>query len=126
MIQTDEDDCSVADPTFFGDPNATVASPLGPRTSFRCHEFGVQCDDDPEPRAFGVRTGCRSREDSPFMPSVASYVRFLVALKPAPGQVAVTAMFGAFSNPADKRWGTPGYSAAVNDHAAAQCGAAAP
>ncbi|MBK7195154.1 MAG: hypothetical protein IPH80_21960 [Myxococcales bacterium] len=94
VIQTDEDDCSVADPTFFGDPNATVASPLGPRTSFRCHEFGVQCDDDPEPRAFGVRTGCRSREDSPFMPSVASYVRFLVALKPAPGQVAVTAMFG--------------------------------
>jgi hypothetical protein len=29
-------------------------------------------------------------------------------------------VFGAFSNPADKRWGTPGYSRAVNEHAAAQ------
>ena len=95
VIQTDEDDCSATDPTFFGDPNATPTSPLGPRTSFRCHEFGVQCDDDPEPRAFGVRTGCRSREDSPFLPPVASYVRFLNALKSTPGQVAVTAMFGA-------------------------------
>jgi|JI10StandDraft_1071094.scaffolds.fasta_scaffold110759_2 hypothetical protein len=42
------------------------------------------------------------------------------------GDKPLTRVFGAFSNPADRRWGTPGYSAAVNDHAAAQCGASAP
>jgi hypothetical protein len=43
---------------LFGDPNGRSPSPLGPRTSFRCWEFGVQCDNDPNPRAFGTRTGC--------------------------------------------------------------------
>jgi hypothetical protein len=42
------------------------------------------------------------------------------------GDKPLARVFGAFSNPADKRWGTPGYSAAVNAHAAAQCGAPAP
>ena len=36
------------------------------------------------------------------------------------GDKPLKRVFGAFSNPADKRWGTPGYSRAVNDHAAAQ------
>jgi hypothetical protein len=26
-------------------------------------------------------------------------------------------VFGAFSNPADRRWRTPGYHDAINDHA---------
>ncbi|MBK9036626.1 MAG: hypothetical protein IPL61_36150 [Myxococcales bacterium] len=38
------------------------------------------------------------------------------------GDKPLARVFGAFSNPADKRWGTPGYSRAINEHAADQCG----
>lgn len=91
----DEDDCSTADPAMFGDPNAGVLSPLGPRTSFRCFEFGTVCDPDADPRAPGTRTGCQSREDSPYLTSVASYTAFLRGLKADPSQVVVTSLIGA-------------------------------
>lgn len=42
------------------------------------------------------------------------------------GDKPVARVAGAFSNPADRRWGTPGYSSLVNLHAAAQCAASAP
>ena len=92
----DEDDCS-AQPggALFDEPYATVDSPLGPRTSFRCFEFGTACDDDPDPRAPGTRTGCASREDSAYTNSVASYAAFLGGLKADPSQVVVTSLIGA-------------------------------
>jgi hypothetical protein len=34
------------------------------------------------------------------------------------GKKSLARVFGAFSNPADKRWGTPGYHEAINQHAA--------
>ena len=67
--------------TFF---YATANTALGPRTSFRCFEFGTVCDPDADPRASGTRTGCRSREDSPYLASVASYTAFLRGLKADP------------------------------------------
>ncbi len=91
----DEDDCSASDPALFGDPNAGPESPLGPRTSFRCFEFGTVCDPDADPRAPGARTACRSREDSPYLTSVASYAAFLRGLKADPSQVVVTSLIGA-------------------------------
>jgi hypothetical protein len=33
------------------------------------------------------------------------------------GKKPLARVFGAFSNPADRRWGTPGYHRAVNEHA---------
>lgn len=95
LIVTDEDDCSAFDGgAMFGDPNATIASPLGPRTSFRCFEFGVACAGDTNPRAFGTKTGCVARPTSPYMPSVQSYVDFLRGLKADPTQVVVSTIAG--------------------------------
>ena len=95
LIVTDEDDCSAIDGgAMFGDPNGTISSPLGPRTSFRCFEFGVQCAGDTIPRAFGTKTGCVPRAASPYMPSVQSYVDFLRGLKADPTQVVVSTIAG--------------------------------
>jgi hypothetical protein len=91
----DEDDCSASNGTLFGEPNATVADPLGPRTSFRCWEFGVQCDNDPNPRSFGRRTGCRPRNNSPYMKDIQPYVEFFQGLKPDdPKKVIVAGIIG--------------------------------
>lgn len=90
---TDEDDCSVFDVNLFGDPNAGIGSPLGPRTSFRCFEFGVACDPD-DPRTFGGKTGCESREDSAYITPVADYADFLRALKPDPAMVMLAGIYG--------------------------------
>src|SRR5690606_3541372 len=88
-------DCSAIDGgAMFGDPNGTIASPLGPRTSFRCFEFGVQCAGDTNPRAFGTKTGCVPRAGSPYMPTVQSYVDFLRGLKADPNQVVVSTIAG--------------------------------
>ncbi|MBK9035136.1 MAG: hypothetical protein IPL61_28375 [Myxococcales bacterium] len=96
VILSDEDDCSaLPGGGLFGDPNGTVTSPLGPRTSFRCFEFGVQCDDDPTPRAFGSRTGCVPRVDSPHVEAVTSYVEFLRGLKTNPRDVVVGGIIGS-------------------------------
>jgi hypothetical protein len=94
IIIADEDDCSTEVGTMFGDPTAGLASPLGPRTSFRCFEFGVACDDDPDPRAFGTKRGCRSRPSSPYMYEVEKYVAFLRGLKSDPRLVMVAGIVG--------------------------------
>ncbi|MBL8623099.1 MAG: VWA domain-containing protein [Myxococcales bacterium] len=95
LIVTDEDDCSAFDGgAMFGDPNGTISSPLGPRTSFRCFEFGVQCAGDTNPRAFGTKTGCVPRPASTYMPSVQPYVDFLRGLKADPKQVVVSTIAG--------------------------------
>ena len=95
VIMTDEDDCSATlGGGLFGDPNATSTSVLGPRTSFRCFEWGVQCAGDPNPRAFGARTGCAPRVGSPYLPTVDGYVGFLRGLKANPRDVAVATIAG--------------------------------
>lgn len=93
VFLTDEDDCSASDPAIYGDPAATVTSPLGPRTSFRCFEFGVVCDPD-EPRTAGEKAGCVSREDSAYIAPVGPYADFLRALKPDPAMVMLAGMYG--------------------------------
>ncbi|HVV84254.1 MAG TPA: vWA domain-containing protein [Kofleriaceae bacterium] len=94
IVIGDEDDCSTELGTMFGDPTAGLASPLGPRTSFRCFEFGVRCDGDANPRAFGTKTGCEPRASSPYMYDVAKYVEFLRGLKSDPSRVIVAGITG--------------------------------
>lgn len=91
----DEDDCSAVDGgALFGDPNGTITSPLGPRTSFRCHEFGVACADDPNPRATGLRHGCVPRVGSQYMNDVQPYIDRLRAREGADRHVVVAALAG--------------------------------
>lgn len=91
---TDEDDCSAFDPDMF-DPTITgKESALGPLDSFRCFEFGVQCNPD-TPRTLGDKVECAPREDSPYMVSVQEYVTFLKGLKPNdPTKVLVAGIIG--------------------------------
>jgi len=94
----DEDDCSTEMGAMFGDPNAGLTSQLGPRTSFRCFEFGVQCDNDPNPRAFGPKTGCRPRDNSQYMFEVERYITFMQGLKTDPKLVIVAGIIGNFDD----------------------------
>lgn len=96
VILADEDDCSAEVGALFGDPTAGLTSALGPRTSFRCHEFGVTCANDPTPRTFGPRTGCRPRDDSPYLYRVGRYADFLRGLKTDPRRVVVAGLVGDF------------------------------
>jgi hypothetical protein len=43
----DEDDCSATSGAVFDPGQDSVSDPLGPRTSFRCAEFGYLCNDQP-------------------------------------------------------------------------------
>ena len=81
VIVTTEDDCSTEDPALFDTSQDTIDSPLGPRTSFRCFEFGVSCAED-DPRALGPRTDCVPAPDSPYLYELDEYVDFLTSLKP--------------------------------------------
>ncbi len=95
IFVADEDDCSaVPGGALFGDPMATITSPLGPRTSFRCWEFGVECDDEPNPRAFGTYTGCRPRARSPYVQDVQRYVDYVKSLKSSAHKVVVAGIIG--------------------------------
>jgi len=78
----DEDDCSVRDPQMFDTSQNSTTSQLGPLSSFRCFEFGVDCETgNGDPRAPGPRTGCFPRDDSQYMYAVQEYVDFLKSLK---------------------------------------------
>lgn len=93
VLITDEDDCSASDPQLFSSDQVALDSELGPPTSYRCFEFGVECDG-PMPRDPGVRQNCTPRVGSPYMHGVSEYVRFLKNLKQHPGQLIVTAIAG--------------------------------
>ncbi len=90
VIVSDEDDCSTPDQALFGDPNADLDSQLGPFSSFRCFEFGVECDSDV--RGLGTKTNCTVREDS-LVSGVDPYVEFLSSLK-GPGDLVVASIHG--------------------------------
>ncbi len=94
VIASDDDDCSVVSPGLFADPDGTIVSPLGPLTDFRCFEFGVECDDA-NPRAPGVKHGCRPRDDARYVRRVDDVVRALRASRPDPSRVLVGGLFGA-------------------------------
>ncbi len=96
---TDEDDCSIqpgAVNEFFSQPDADIDSALGPFNSYRCFEFGVQCEPD-SPRTLGPKAECAPRESSDFAASIPDYIEFFRGLKPNPDDVIVAGIIG---NPA--------------------------
>lgn len=94
VLLTDDDDCSVISPGLFADPDGTIVSPLGPLTDFRCFEFGVTCDDG-NPRAPGVKQGCRPRDDARYLRRVDDVVSALRATRRDPSRVLIGGLFGA-------------------------------
>lgn len=89
----DEDDCSTFDPLMFDPEDSALDGPLGPLDSFRCFEFGVQCEVD-QPRDLGAKAGCVPREDSLYMYGVQEYVDFLKGLKEDDLQLIVGGIIG--------------------------------
>lgn len=90
VFVTDEDDCSTRDTQMFDTSQTDVSDPLGPLSSFRCNEFGVECETgNDDPRAPGPRTGCFPKEDSQYMYGVQEYVDFLYGLKSDPNLLVV-------------------------------------
>jgi hypothetical protein len=86
---TDEDDCSTRDPRMF----TTDESELGPLDSFRCFEYGVECDPD-APRLLGPKSDCRPRTGSPFMYDVQAFIEEVRALKPTDSLIMTFAIAG--------------------------------
>ncbi len=95
IIITDEDDCSVEDVNMFDSDPAQdrIDSNLGFLSSFRCFEFGVQCEPD-TPRSAGPRQNCVPRDNSQYMYNVNEYATFLKGLKDDPGQIIVAGIIG--------------------------------
>lgn len=104
IIISDEDDCSAEQVSMFDSDPAldTVDSTLGPLTSFRCFEFGVECTPD-TPRSAGPRQDCATRLNSQYMYDVDEYANFLKSLKDDPGQIIVAGIIG---NPSPVNIGT--------------------
>ncbi len=95
VIVSDEDDCSAHNPAIFDKARVDLDSPLGPAKSFRCFEFGVQCEqDEDQVRSLGARSGCVPRDNSDYLYDVDEYVQFLYSLKPSPDQILVATIAG--------------------------------
>ncbi|PID38945.1 MAG: hypothetical protein CSA65_04620 [Proteobacteria bacterium] len=88
---TDEDDCSARNPQLFDPQQAALTDPLGPMTSFRCFEFGVQCDVN-DRNKLGARKNCVPAFD--WLYKVEDYNRFFENLKPNKDRVIMAAIAG--------------------------------
>jgi hypothetical protein len=93
VIVSDEDDCSTFDNAMFDTAQNDLNSQLGPLSSFRCFEFGIECAGD-DPRTPGVKTDCVPRVGSPYMNDIDQYADFLKGLKNDPSMVIVGGIFG--------------------------------
>jgi hypothetical protein len=97
VILADEDDCSARDPALFStaaEQNGTDTE-LGPLGSFRCFEFGVECDPvDGGERSAGDRSGCAPEAGSPYVEEVDTYVEFLRGLKADLDQIFIATITG--------------------------------
>jgi hypothetical protein len=105
VLVGDEDDCSVADTTLFDSDPAqdNIASALGSLSSFRCFDFGVQCDGD-DPRTPGAKAECEARANSAYLATVEGYAEFLKGLKADPTMVYVAGIFGEPSSVSVSMW----------------------
>ncbi len=96
---TDEDDCSTENTMMFDTSSTTVSDPLGPLASYRCTEYGIDCDvGNDNPRAPGPRDGCRPRDPrgdgTDYMYHPQHYVDFFKSLKPDPSMVIMAGIIG--------------------------------
>jgi hypothetical protein len=88
LLVSNEDDTSASTPAYFTN---LFAEPGG--ADFLRFRHGVICDPD-EPDTAGIKTGCRSREDSAYLHPVARYVDFLRGLKSDPSRITIGGIFG--------------------------------
>lgn len=94
VLLTDEDDCSAQKVQLFDPNQQSITDPLGPLTSFRCFEFGIQCNCPNGActrTTYGPRTGCKPAFN--WLYQIPDYVAFFNQLKPA-GQVVLAALAG--------------------------------
>jgi hypothetical protein len=87
IVIADEDDCSAAQPNFFGPESPQ----LGPLDSFRCFEKAVECNEgrDTELRDVGIKTACAIDDSQTYLHKIEEYVTFLKGLKPDDRDVIV-------------------------------------
>jgi hypothetical protein len=88
----DEDDCSAANPSLFGN-----GAELGKLDNFRCTDQGVSCGPGAGQnlRIPGVYNDCRPRENTPHMLNVERLVADIRGLKAFPDdQILVAGIFG--------------------------------
>jgi hypothetical protein len=96
----DEDDCSTRDDAMFDTSQNSADAPLGFLASFRCTEFGVDCETgNSDPRAPGPRTNCFPRDPSPYMYGVQEYADFLKSLKPQDPKLVIVAGIAGNAEP---------------------------
>ncbi|MFH0902000.1 MAG: hypothetical protein V2A73_15325 [Pseudomonadota bacterium] len=83
LFVANQDDCSAYNPAVF-DPAEEVQTTLGPPTTFRCAEFGIQCGSPSKPidRLPSGYLLCEPREGSPFLRHPNEYLDFLSTIKP--------------------------------------------
>jgi hypothetical protein len=96
----DEDDCSTTPEglEMFDPSQDERDSPLGELSSFRCFEFGTQCEPGNE-RDYGPRDNCTpDDEDTDYMQSTEVYVDFVKGLKADPSKVIVAGIMGDREN----------------------------
>jgi len=93
VLVTDEDDCSApANSTLFDPTQTTLASELGPLTSYRCFQFGALCDGADPGRSPGSKLNCEVGTFQPDKPEhqltpVETFAAFLKGLKADPRMV---------------------------------------
>jgi len=101
ILLTNQDDCSIPPGSgLFSGSSTKVSDPLGPRSEYRCNEFGHLCDGLAPPRTSpnpGDLTttvtldNCESNEDGLLTP-IASFVDGIKALKSDPSMILVAAI----------------------------------
>lgn len=92
-----EDDCSAFDPAIFDPTQDGLTDPLGPFSSFRCAEFGIECDGDPIsrfPKEYSPPGVCVPRTDSPYLRHPQDYVDFLRSTRDDPNLFIVAGILG--------------------------------
>jgi hypothetical protein len=94
VFVTNEDDCSAAKTQLFDPAQSKPTDPLGPLSSFRCFEFGVQCSCSGGPctrTTTGPRQACKPAYD--WLQDYEGYVTFFSSLKPS-GRLMLFAIAG--------------------------------
>jgi hypothetical protein len=116
LVVTNEDDCSAPPGSgLFDTTSATLASPLGPPTNFRCNEFGHLCNGVKPPRlapngdaASAVTLdGCAAAEDAGMLTPVWKVVEQLRSLKRFPDQQIAVAAIAGPPTPYTVKWRAP-------------------
>ena len=85
IFVTDEDDCSASISQLFDPSQQGLTDPLGPLTSFRCFEFGVQCEcakGKCDRNTTGPRKNCVP--GGKYMHKVENFITFFKNLKKTP------------------------------------------